>query len=236
MKKKVVLFDIDGTILNVDGKVAYGIFVDVISEVFGVDVSESLPSFHGKTDLQILSEIFDRHHISNGSEKIQILWQKLYDKFSKKLSDENINLLPGIKEFLKLIHSRDDYLLGLVTGNFRRNAYLKLRVKELDSYFNFGTFGCDDFDRNVLPDIAISRAIESNLIPHDFDVKNSIIIGDTHRDVECARSCGMPVVAVATGKASVKDLSAASPDYLFENLSNYNEIFNTLENHFDSVK
>lgn len=236
MKKKVVLFDIDGTILNVDGKVAFDIFVDVIGEVFSVDISENLPSFHGKTDLHILDDIFSQHNIPNGVEKVEQLWNRLYEEFSISLRDDNINLLPGVKKLIDAFDKNDDYLLGLVTGNFKANAYLKLKMKSLDGYFGFGAFGCDHPDRDRLPEIALKRAKSKRLVSEDFDNRNAIIIGDTFRDIQCAKRNGMPSMAVATGKSSLEELSAYEPEFAFKDLSDYENIFNTIDNYFESIK
>ncbi len=225
--KKIVLFDIDGTILNVESSLARSIFIDAFGEMFSIDISQNIPSFHGKTDLQIIADIADLYSIDYSSN-IEQIWENIFDKFKQRISRDSITILPGAAELIDEIAKADNFELGLVTGNFQKNAYLKLSLVGLDSYFLFGGFGDDCPDRNKLPLIAIDRAKNSKIIDENFSISNSVIIGDTFRDIQAAKSNLFKSVAVATGKASLSELQHYAPDVLFEDLSDYKKVLDCL--------
>ncbi len=225
--KKIVLFDIDGTILNVESSLARSIFIDAFGEMFSMDISKSIPSFHGKTDLQIIADISNLYGIDYSNE-IEQIWNNIFDKFEQRISKESITILPGAAELIEEIEKANNFELGLVTGNFRKNAYLKLSLVGLDKYFPFGGFGDDCPDRNKLPLIAIERAKKSKIIDDAYPISNSVIIGDTFRDIQAAKSNSLKAVAVATGKAPLSELSCYTPYVLFEDLSDYKKVFDCL--------
>ena len=225
--KKIVLFDIDGTILNVESSLARSIFIDTFGEMFSIDISKSIPSFHGKTDLQIIADIANLYGIDYSNE-IEQIWNNIFEKFEQRISKESITILPGAAELIEEIEKADNFELGLVTGNFRKNAYLKLSLVGLDEYFPFGGFGDDCPDRNKLPLIAIERAKKSKIIDETYPISNSVIIGDTFRDIQAAKSNSLKAVAVATGKAPSSELRRYTPDVLFEDLSDYKKVFDCL--------
>jgi phosphoglycolate phosphatase-like HAD superfamily hydrolase len=110
------------------------------------------------------------------------------------------------------------FLLGLVTGNVSTTAPYKLRAAGYDpAWFVIGAYGSEAVDRNVLPALALKRAIDHcghTLHPHEV-----IVIGDTLADIACARALGAVAVAVTTGFADRDTLAAAQPDYLIESLA-----------------
>lgn len=225
--KKIVLFDIDGTILNVESSLARSIFIDAFGELFGIDISKNIPSFHGKTDLQIIADIANLYSIDYNNETEQI-WNNIFEKFEQRITKESITILPGAFELIEEINKAENFELGLVTGNFKKNAYYKLSLVGLDEYFPFGGFGDDSSDRNKLPLIAIERAKKSKIIDETYSISNSVIIGDTFRDIQAAKSNSLKSVAVATGKAPSSELRRYTPDVLFEDLSDYKKVFDCL--------
>ncbi len=238
MRKNVILFDIDGTILNLKLGLAYNIFVDTINEVYNIGINQSnLPTFHGKTDLQILADIelsFDLApaFLTAGATN---LWGLLFEKFKLVITQENIELLPGILELINILSSHDEYALGLVTGNFKQNAYLKLQANSLDRFFPFGGFGCDNPNRNQLPKLALERARDLGLIAADVSEKNAIIIGDTLHDINCGKDNNIPVLAVATGTVKRHVLQELHPDYLLDDLRDVRAVFSLIDNHFKNI-
>ncbi len=239
MKEYLALFDIDGTILNLKKGIARDIFADTFSKVFGVKIlPENLPSFSGKTDLQILSDIADSIDLpfQQISERINSIWEILYRKFEKEVTNENIELLPGINDLLAELEKRNDYAIGLVTGNFKRNAYLKLKTVELSHKFNFGAFGCDNENRNILPKLALNRAVQMNKVSTSFESKKAIVIGDTFRDILCAKANGMTSIAVETGAETIENLRDYSPDFILKDLSDTEEFFRLLTNYFENYE
>lgn len=223
--KYLVLFDIDGTILNFKHGIAKDLFAVMLKELFGREVPDSaIPQFHGMTDLQIIRSIALNIGLAYDeiSEMIPSIWVKMLSMFKEHSIPENVTLLPGITDLIEILHKNEDISLGLITGNFLENAYLKLSIAGLDGYFPTGAFGCDSENRNNLPPIAIDR-INKHYNTKNFHSGNTIIIGDTFRDIECAHVNGIKVLAVATGGASSDELLIHTPDAILNNLSNTNK-------------
>lgn len=231
MHKYLFLFDIDGTILNMKRGLALDLFANMIEELFGVRLKpEDMPSFHGQTDLQILYDTADRAGIAHRDleAKLEIIWDYLESGFNSLVNPDTICLLPGIEELISKLNNSGDVFLSLLTGNFERNAKLKLKVHGLDKYFSAGAFGNDNKSRNELPMIAIRRAnIMSDSI---FDVSNTLIIGDTARDIECAKVNGIKSVSVATGGVSSDKLLSHSPSLHFEDFSDTDLVIGSMLN------
>ena len=127
----------------------------------------------------------------------------------------NGRLLPGITELLERLSQYDHLALGLLTGNIQRGAWTKLKQFEIGHFFHTGAFGDDHHDRNHLGPIAITRATEH--FEWDFTAEDTVIIGDTPKDIACARACGACAIAVATGTFAFETLATFQPDHLFEN-------------------
>jgi phosphoglycolate phosphatase-like HAD superfamily hydrolase len=135
-------------------------------------------------------------------------------------------VLPGIKEILVRMKTKPDRVLGLLTGNVERGAKLKLQRYDLWDFFEFGAFADDHHDRNQLGQFARTRAQEKH--GHEFDAARIDVIGDTGHDIACGKVFGARTVAVATGSWSRQKLSALQPDFLFDDLSNVDEVIRTL--------
>lgn len=223
---KLILFDIDGTILKFREGLSKKIFSEIIDNVLKSKILWSnLPDFAGKTDLQILREIcvLNNINLSNPDREIPLIWAEISKEFKFYCTKDYLKLMPGIVELLNLLNERAGVQLGLLTGNIRNNAYIKLDAWELSHFFPFGAFGDDNEDRNKLPEIAVFRANEF-LNQGKFSVENSVIVGDSPRDIECAHVNGMPVVAVATGYSTSEELSSGFPEILLEDFSDYNTV------------
>ncbi len=228
---KLILFDIDGTILNFKHGIAKRLFTEMLSELFGRDVpDEAIPEFLGMTDLQIIRQIAHNIGLSykNILDKIPIIWQRIYSSFEENAIPENVKILPGVIKLIQILHKRQDIQLGLITGNFHENAYLKLRTHSLDVFFPIGAFGSDSDDRNSLPPIAIQRA-NQYLKRKVFTSQNTLIIGDTPRDIDCAKAHNIKVLCVATGSISYEELLELNPDYVVEDLSDTNAIIEIID-------
>lgn len=212
--KTLLLFDIDGTILRMKNYRSYHIFSALFRRRFSADLHpHDLPSFSGKTDLQILFETsklcgIDFSIIQNDIDSI---WKELLNDFKLHCHPGNMLLMPGAEQLLSTLANDDNYQLALVTGNFAANAYLKLSVFGLGRLFPFGAFGSDSADRNDLPGLAILRGNQF-AGAEQFSLSNAIIIGDSHLDVACAKSNNIPCLAVATGSHSHEQLEELGAD------------------------
>lgn len=221
-KDILVLFDIDGTILKMKQYHSKSIFNKCFRDLFNIDVPEELmPNFSGMTDLSILEEIALAGGISIDSvlSRTDEIWDYLIAEFQNESVLSNLILLPEIKELIDTLNSDERVHLGLLTGNFKANAYLKLSRFALDSYFPIGAFGCDEADRNMLFPLAIKRA--KSFWNKEFIPERTIIIGDSPRDIECAKENSAISVAVCTGFHTKLQLQPSKPDYIFSDFSQH---------------
>lgn len=232
--KYLILFDIDGTILKFRQYHSKEIFAKMLKEIFGREVPISImPDFSGMTDLQILKDIARAINLDNSElmDKLPEVWVTICKDFKKYCSPEFIVLLPNISELINYFNANPDFELGLLTGNFIENAYIKLKSFQLDTFFPFGAFGSDHEDRNKLPTIAIQRANEF-LGYNAFDSTNTILIGDSPRDIECAKSNNLPILAVATGNFSADELKKYKPNAVLDDFSDLEITISTIKNLF----
>jgi phosphoglycolate phosphatase len=234
MIKSLILFDIDGTILKLKKYKSRDVFSQTFRDLFNIEIAiDDFPDFSGITDLSVI------HYISQKSkysfelmiEKIDLIWEKLFDGLHRLNTAENIHLFDGVTDLIDLLDKDFDYQLGLLTGNFKLNAYSKLRTFDLHKYFPFGSFGCDNISRNYLPKLAIQRANE--FVRSDvFNSNNTLIIGDSPKDIECAKTNSIKSLAVATGNFSFEELKFHQPDLIFENFTNFEFVKNNIDELF----
>lgn len=229
--KHLLLFDIDGTLVKFRTRRSRSIFIEMFFDLFGIEIDQNnLPDFSGMTDLNIIYSIADSINFSRAeiNSNIGRIWKYLIDKFRPITTKGNLELLRNVDVLLNTLNKSNNITLGLLTGNFKENAYLKLSVYGLTKYFPFGAFGDDNYDRNLLPPVVFERA---NIFAGDnmFSSQNSIIIGDSPRDIECAGTNDMKVLIVATGLFSRQDLSVKRPDIILNDFSDMSKTLDALE-------
>jgi phosphoglycolate phosphatase-like HAD superfamily hydrolase len=162
------------------------------------------------------------------SKPVQRILDEYLDRVEKALPTRahEVEALPGTRELLKQLSSIAELRLGLLTGNVRRGARIKLGAAKMDQYFDFGEFGAfgdDHWDRYQLPQIAAIRAKQRFGI--DYQGKEIIVIGDTIHDVNCGKSIGVRSIAVGTGRnVNRAELLSACPDRFFEDLSDLHAV------------
>lgn len=225
-KKLLILFDIDGTLIKFKSGTAGKIFSGIMEDIFNVKIDKNkLPDFAGQTDLRILKEICKINNIPFESVEAQIdlVWKKMLNSFSKYCTEDYILLLEGVPELLKILYEAQNITLGLLTGNFRENAYQKLKTYNLHKFFSFGAFGSDDEDRKKLPPLAIERA-NSFFKGNSFSPENTLIVGDAPRDIECGKANNIKVAAVATGNFKLIELEKYNPELLFQDFQDYETV------------
>jgi phosphoglycolate phosphatase-like HAD superfamily hydrolase len=217
---KLVLFDIDGTILLTDGAGKRAIHRALI-DVFGGTGPED-HRFDGKTDPQIVRELMRIE--GHGDEHIDAHMSPLLDRYVEYLGEElrvgsaGVRVMPGVCELLDALDAREDIVMGLLTGNLEAGARAKLGSAGIDhTRFRVGAYGSDHETRGELPAVAQRRAREE--LGLDVRGGDVIVIGDTPADVQCGRGIGARAIAVATGHYSVDELWAHEPAAVFEDLS-----------------
>lgn len=223
---KLFLFDLDGTLLTTDGAGRTALKL-ASADAFGVSEDLSGIAIAGNTDSRIGWEILAKHGIPAGEATLNRLLGAYLARLVDQLKVNPGRILPGVVRLLdRLTRAHDDIGVGLLTGNVRRGADLKLGAHGVRRFFEFGAFGDDDFDRNKLGPIALERA--QAWCKTSFPAGEVYVIGDTPRDVACARAFGARAVAVATGQYSSEELAATHPDFLFSDLSNLEKIGDSL--------
>ena len=201
---RVVLFDIDGTLL-LTGGAGLAALTRAFQDLHDVENAADGVEFHGRTDPLILDSIARRtlgRPLAEG--ELAELFRRYLDHLPAALVDRPFRVLPGAAEVVRALHLQDGVLLGLATGNVEPAAWAKLRRGGLDAFFAFGGFGSDSADRAELTRLAVERGRERAGTEADL-----ILVGDTIHDVRCATAAGVPCLAVATGNASEETLLAA---------------------------
>lgn len=220
---KLVLFDIDGTILRSNGA-GRRAMIAALREVFGGTGPED-HRYDGKTDPQIVREVMriEGHgdvHIDERMDALMALYLALLDR---ELEGAGTQVYPGVPELLDALEARDDIILGLLTGNLREGANAKLRAAGIDpERFRVGAFGSDHENRPALPVVAQRRARE--MLGIELPGSKIVVIGDTPADIECGRSLGVRAIGVATGSYTVDELRRHSPHAVFETLADTAEV------------
>src|SRR5689334_14849991 len=159
MPRRLVLFDIDGTLVTDSGAArhSYGL---ALRETYGFEGDLSRYDFSGRTDPQITAMVLHDAGFTDDqiADRAPRLWETYLRELAIHATSERVRVLPGIRELLDRLAATDDVLLGLLTGNIERGARLKLSPAGLNAYFPFGAFGSDSANREELPPIAVERA------------------------------------------------------------------------------
>jgi phosphoglycolate phosphatase len=227
---KLVLFDIDGTLLLTAGAGRRAIVAALGEEVGDVRAFQDI-RFDGKTDPQIVAEMLEAvgQPVSRDSERVRRLCARYVELLAVELKrpTAHTTLMPGIGPLLDRLEARPDVVLGLLTGNLAEGAALKLRSGGLDpARFRIGAFGSDAAHRPALPEIAARRA--EPLFGRTPSGAEVVIIGDTPADIHCGQGIAARAVGVATGSYSVSDLAACGPHAVFEDLSDTELVMETI--------
>lgn len=213
---RLLLFDIDGTLI-LTGEAGLVAFRETIQEAFGTEDDLSQVDFSGATDSGIIAQLFGRHGIAHTPDNLERFRRAYFPSLGRWLPARQGRVLPGVTDLLGQLRRQEQVQLGLLTGNFAEGARLKLQHYGLWDYFAFGAFADDHSDRNELGPHALRRAAAHT--GRNYAGDQVWIIGDTPRDIACARAFGAKVLAVATGRHSLAELQALEPDAALSDLS-----------------
>jgi phosphoglycolate phosphatase len=219
--KKLILFDVDGTLLWTDGAGRAAIRRALIEEMGTAGPINDF-AFAGKTDPQIVRELLtaaEHPHASSDNEA-----ERVCRKYAEILELElrhpqrSLTVFSGVRELLAELQTQDEVVVGLLTGNIDVGARLKLTAAGIDpKQFRVGAFGSDAMNREELPSIAAQRAAPLfGHVPHGEEV---VILGDTPSDVICGRGIGARAIAVATGPFTAEELEAYEPYAVFHDFT-----------------
>jgi phosphoglycolate phosphatase len=228
---RLVLFDIDGTLLN-SGGLGRASMQRALGLVFG---SPGNPSYRydGKTDKQIVRDVMRLE--GHSDEHIDARMEKLIELYLEGLREGaksgkfNVRPLDGVVELLDALEARENVVLGLLTGNVEPGARVKLTAAGINpERFRVNAFGSDHEHRPRLPAIAQRRASET--LGLEIVGDRLIVIGDTPADIECGRSLGARAIGVASGHYTVEQLQEHNPYAVFPSLKNTPQVLDTILN------
>jgi phosphoglycolate phosphatase-like HAD superfamily hydrolase len=225
---KLVLFDIDGTILWSDGA-GRRAMTAALTHVFG-SAGPTDYRYDGKTDPQIVRDLMrlEGHAEAVIDERMAPIIEHYLQGLERELAEGlHTHLFQGVPELLDALEARDDMVLGLLTGNLRAGAALKLRSAGIDmARFRIGAFGSDHHHRPELPAIAQRRAREE--LGLEIPGTAMVVIGDTPADIECGRAIGARAVGVATGRYTVDELASHAPTAVFPTLADTDAVMRAI--------
>jgi phosphoglycolate phosphatase len=213
---KLVFFDIDGTLMDSGGAGTRSMNL-AFEEIFSVSDAFVGINMAGKTDIQIMKEGLRKHGLDSENGNVGLLTNSYIGHLGRLIENRRKHLKPGIKDSLERLSGREEVFLGLLTGNIEAGARIKLDSFGLNNYFPFGAFGDDDEDRNKLLPVAVERF--RSFRQREVRYKDCIVIGDTPRDVECAKIYGAYAIAVATGPYVYDSLVASGADVVLRDIS-----------------
>ncbi|MBM3846142.1 MAG: HAD family hydrolase [Verrucomicrobia bacterium] len=217
LRIRLVLFDIDGTLLHTGGA-GRKAFRETFATAFGVSNAIEGVEFSGRTDTSLVRELFRRHGIEHTPAHVQQFFSCYYQWLGQILEHQPGKACPGVWEFMEGLRSSPaPPLIGLLTGNVRLGAEIKLRQFGMWQEFVTGGFGDDHEDRGQIARIAKDRG--SWTLGRELLGEEVMVIGDTPLDVACARAIGAPCLAVATGGATLEQLRESQPRWATTDLT-----------------
>ena len=213
---RLVLFDIDGTLIHTSGA-GEKAFARVFANFFGVSDGTEKLKFAGRTDLAILREFFLHNAIEPSPENMEQFFEAYVFLLEHMLHALPGGVHAGVWNWLHDLRTLPQKpLVGLLTGNIRLGAEIKLRRFNLWEQFETGAFANDAADRNEIAATALRRG--EGLLGRKLRGEEVLVIGDTPLDIACARYIGAKVLAVGTGMYRPKDLLPLKPDWAVDNL------------------
>lgn len=228
--RKLVLFDIDGTLLWSAGAGRSAISAALIAEMGETGPIDDF-RFDGKTDPQIVVELMQAagHPHAESEGHVTAVCRRYLELLETELASRahRIDVLPGVGSLLDELETRRDVLVGLLTGNLAHGATLKLRAAGIDPQrFRVGAFGSDSAVRAELPAIAAARA--APIMGHVPGGHQVVILGDTPADMTCGKGVGARAIGVATGRHPVVELLDAGAHTAFDDLSQTDAVLNAI--------
>jgi phosphoglycolate phosphatase len=214
---KLVLFDIDGTLIQTGGA-GVKAFGRAFAMEFQIPNGTAHLSFAGRTDTGLVRELFAFHGIDATPENFRRFFDCYVFWLDHLLKLHHGRTCPGAHEFLERLAALPvPPRLGLLTGNIRLGAEIKLRHYGLWEPFALGAFGDDHHNRNDLARIARQRGHRH--LRAELRDDEILVIGDTPLDIECGRAINARVLAVATGGVPLTELAAHRPDWVVTDLT-----------------
>ncbi|MEO5511837.1 MAG: HAD hydrolase-like protein [Longimicrobiales bacterium] len=228
---RVVLFDIDGTLLR-SGGVGRVSMEAALKEVFGAP-GRAEYHYDGKTDRQIVRDLMRLEGFDDARIDLQMdeLLAVYLAGLQRGLASgaRTVEVIEGVAELLDALEAEQEVVLGLLTGNIEAGARAKLSAAAIDfTRFRVNAFGSDHELRPELPAVAQKRA--RDVLGADIEGNRIIVIGDTPADIRCGEAIGARAIGVATGRYSVAQLVEHDPYAVFETLADTDAVLRRIMN------
>jgi phosphoglycolate phosphatase-like HAD superfamily hydrolase len=213
---RLVLFDIDGTLIRTGGA-GVRAFAQAFAAEFGIVDGVAKLKFAGRTDSGLVREVFEAQGVPVTKENFHRFYDRYVFLLEEQLKHSQGSAILGVWDFLRQLEALPDPpLIGLLTGNIRLGAEIKRRRYGLWEKFCTGGFGDDHEDRNQIA--AIARERGRRLLREKLRGEQIVVVGDTPHDIRCGRAIGAKVLAVSTGGSREEELGANNPDWLVSDL------------------
>jgi phosphoglycolate phosphatase-like HAD superfamily hydrolase len=214
---RLVLFDVDGTLVHT-GRAGTQAFARTLATEFNAPAGTEKVRFAGRTDFSLVRELFAHNQIPATPENFQRFFENYVFWLDQILLHSNGEICRGVTGFLDALYSLPHPpVLGLLTGNIRLGAEIKLRHYGLWDHFKTGGFANDHEDRDHIAAAALERG--RRVLGKDLQPEEIVVVGDTPFDIRCGKFIGARVLAVATGGAKLDELKKHSPDWAVEDLT-----------------
>jgi phosphoglycolate phosphatase len=214
---KLVLFDIDGTLVHT-GHAGTQAFAKTFATEFNAHSGLEKMKFAGRTDVSLVREFFGHNHIPATPKNFQRFFENYIFWLDQILARSKTEICPGVWEMLRDLRAlTKPPIIGLLTGNIRLGAEIKLRHFGLWEEFEFGGFADDHEERDLIAAAAHDRS--HRVLGRKLRGEEMVVIGDTPFDIRCGKAIGAKVLAVATGGAKLEELKKCQPDWAVTDLT-----------------
>jgi phosphoglycolate phosphatase-like HAD superfamily hydrolase len=213
---RFILFDIDGTLIDSAGAGRRALNQAML-DVTGIEDGFRGVHFAGKTDLLIVREGLEKLGLDPSDPMISLVAGRYVVNLRSEVARVGGHVKVGVRELIESLQNTDGCVLGLLTGNLEEGARIKLEPFGLNRFFSVGAYGSDAEDRNLLLPVALQRLREQRGM--SLSSSDCLVIGDTPKDVECARVHGARSLAVATGPFPLEVLQKTGADLVVSDLS-----------------
>lgn len=231
----LVLFDIDGTLLQAGDPAHQRAFVEAFEEVYGLPVTLKGVQLAGMLDANIARTLFDLHELdhSEADTLLDRMMKSMGGRYRQAVMEIELRerLLPSVNKAVEACAERG-WATGVLTGNARSVAYAKLERAGLADLLVTGAYGDSARERAHLVEIAIAAAEDA--VRHRFAPQETVLVGDTPQDISAARQAGTKVIAVATGRFDVHHLAQHEPDAVLQDLGDTSAFVKAVESVFAS--
>jgi len=214
---RLVLFDIDGTLVHT-GHAGTQAFKKTFATEFNLHHGAERMKFAGRTDVSLVREFFKMHGLPETPEDFAQFFARYVFWLDHILAHSDGKICHGVREFIRDLQALPKPpALGLLTGNIRLGAELKLRRFGLWDIFQFGGFADDNEDRDHIAAAAFERG--RRVLGNNLRAEEVVVVGDTPFDIRCGKFIGAKVLAVATGGATLNELEKHKPEWAVEDLT-----------------